>query len=121
MIKRKSKERSGTKYANETKDLFTVLLQDQDSVTINGYVAQEADLEKYLNTTKLDEGECAKVRDLFTRVLWFARKQGSTTTTVPSNGTGQIQVQMEGTRLLAIMAASELPVFGKEDAQDHCI
>lgn len=101
-----------SKLRNQNLPLLPV--EDPEQVAIHSYVATKNQLEEFLTASKLDQNQCAEVTDKFDRAVFFARRHGSTNTTVPSSATGQIQLQFEGSRIIAVALLWDLRFLGDE-------
>ena len=50
----------------------------------------------------------------YTRCVWWARRQGSTQTACPPSCAGQVQYQLDGSRIVSILGINDLCCFGDE-------
>ena len=95
-----------------TKYVLLLPVEDAEQVPIHACVTAKHQLEEFLTASKLDQHQCDEVLEKFDRAVYFARRRGSTNTTVPSSGTGQIQMQFEGTRVIAIAHLWDMRFLG---------
>ena len=71
-------------------------------------------LEKFLDDSEVSGDDKKAIIDKYCRLCWWGRRQGSTQTGCPPSCAAQVQLQFEGSRVVAILDMHDLPYFGDE-------
>lgn len=90
--------------------------------TVKATVAGPEHFTAYLQNLEpvLKQEDIKLLQEKFQRIVWWARRHGSTMTAVPAAGVGQVQIQSEGSRLVAIMGLDDMAVFGETAEDSSC-